>query len=112
MTAVTLLADPVLQADIMMQRSMKPSLTESAADWMIYTSLPRTESLISHRLSPEENLVRIRSPGAIPRLLQTLSTSSGWEFPPRMTMFLTIAIKESEKEWKGIENVVTESTEI
>lgn len=101
MTAVTLLAEPVLQAEIMMHKSMKLSLTLPEAVWTMKTSLPRTESLISQRLSPTENFDRMRSHGFSPRLLQTLLRSSGWELPPR-TMILRTIVNSCwllEKQW-------------
>jgi len=46
-TAVTLCADAILQAFIMINNSIKLSLTSPQPDCMIYTSSPRTDSPIS-----------------------------------------------------------------
>ena len=57
---------------------------------MMNTSFPRTESLISQRVSPTENLLRIRFPAGTPSRLQMLSERVGCELPERMKMFLTM----------------------
>lgn len=43
----------------------------------MYTSLPRSESWISHRVSPDENLLRILFNGETPSAVQMRSTNSG-----------------------------------
>lgn len=64
----------------------------------MYTSLPRTLSWISQRVSPDENLVRSRRAGGTPRNSETEVTKDGWEFPPRMTMLRTMVVGDG---WMG-----------
>jgi hypothetical protein len=56
----------------------------------MYTSLPRTESRISHRVSPLENLASTRLDGGTPSIEAMESTKAGWEVPERRTMLRTI----------------------
>ena len=84
MTAVTLAADDVLQALIIMRSSIKLSLTVPSPVWMMYTSSPRTLSRISTLVSLLANFLVTTSLGWTPNLSQTKAVRWGWELPEKI----------------------------
>ncbi len=81
MTAVMNLADPLLQADIMMSISMTLSLTLSLPLWTIKTSWSRIEVSMLTEVSPLLNFFSSAFAGDVPRRSHTASTRSGCEDP-------------------------------
>ena len=81
MTAVTLRAEAVLQAAIMMSISIKMSLMSPEAVWIIKTFTSLTVSSMETLVSRFENLRQVDFPTAIPRFLQIISVKRGWELP-------------------------------
>jgi hypothetical protein len=73
-TAVMRLAEAVLHADMQIRSSIRLSLTLPAPLWTIKTSLPRTDSPISTRVSPTANLDSSIFAGGIPRWSHIVST--------------------------------------
>jgi hypothetical protein len=89
-TAVTLLALAVLQAAIMINNSMKLSLTFPHPDWTMKTSFSRTESWISILVSPLENFLEITSPCSIVKLRHINLVRLGCDDPPSTTKSLIV----------------------
>lgn len=81
-TAVILLAEAVLQAEMRIRSSMKLSLTSSQPDWMMKTSSSRTDSEILTLVSPFENLPTVTGTRLMLSLCEGLSWMSfhlyGW----------------------------------
>ena len=72
---MTRFAEAVLQAEMVIRSSSRWSLTLPPPDWMMKTSLPRTDSSIWTLVSPFENLPSIALPGGSPKWLQMISVS-------------------------------------
>ncbi len=84
MTAVIDLADPLLQADIMMSISMTLSLTLLLPLWTMKTSWSRIEVSMLTEVSPLLNFLSSAFAGDVPRRSQMASTKSGWEDPEKI----------------------------
>ena len=89
-TAVTLFALAVLQAEMVMRSSMRLSFTLPPPLWTMKTSFSRTDSPTSTRVSPTLNLPRWILARGMPRWVQMVSVSWGWEEPEKRTMLRTI----------------------
>lgn len=79
-----LLAEPPLQAEIMMSSSMMVSLTLGLPDCTTNTSFSRTLVRMRTLVSPLENWPSSASARAMPRLWHILSVSSGQELPAKI----------------------------
>lgn len=100
---VILLADPPLQAEIMMSSSMIVSLILGLPDCTTNTSFSRTLVRILTLVSPLENWVSSASAGAMPRFSQILPVRAGHELPekikvPRMTAEEVMWMGSAERE--------------
>ena len=69
MTAVIFRADARLMVLIINKSSMRVSFTGGDVGWMMYTSFPRTFSLITTLTSPSANLLTVILPRFMPRWL-------------------------------------------
>lgn len=74
-TAVILLAEAILQAEMRIRSSIKLSLTSSQPDWMMKTSSSRTDSEILTLVSPFENLPTVTGTRLMLSLCEGLSLS-------------------------------------
>ena len=98
---LTLSADAVLQALIMIRSSMRLSLTSPQPDWMMYTSSPLTLSPISTLVSPLANFWVLTLAWFTPSLSQIFWARSWWELPENTLMFGIVCLELCSWGWVG-----------
>src|SRR3989338_6110010 len=106
MTAEMLPADARLSASIMIKSSMRWSLTDPPCVLQMLcatkTSPPRTDCLISTRISPSENREQVDCPSSQSRSAQIARANSGLELPANtMKPFMTPSQVKTENGLPG-----------